>query len=162
MLYPAPGDKEACQETPVHSQKSPGGDSRGDDVERKQSGYEMKSFRVGKWLAIIFASMCVSHAALAVPGWKIIGWNNLGMHCMDDDYSIFSILPPYNTVDAQLIDNSGRLVTVLPTGVSVTYEAVADPDGSINRSSTGKSNFWDYSLILFGAALPSDTGLPGT
>jgi len=32
---------------------------------------------------------------------KLIGWNNLGMHCMDDDYSVFTILPPYNVVDAQ-------------------------------------------------------------
>lgn len=22
---------------------------------------------------------------------KLVGWNNLGMHCMDDDYSVFSI-----------------------------------------------------------------------
>jgi len=47
-------------------------------------------------------------SALAGNGtWTIIGWNNLGMHCMDDDYSIFSILPPYNTVDVQVIDNNG-------------------------------------------------------
>jgi hypothetical protein len=24
---------------------------------------------------------------------QILGWNNLGMHCMDSDYSVFSILP---------------------------------------------------------------------
>ena len=40
-------------------------------------------------------------------GWTLVGWNNLGMHCMDDDYSVFSILPPYNTIDAQLIDPDG-------------------------------------------------------
>ena len=53
-------------------------------------------------------------------------------------------------------------MTALPAGVTVTYEAVADPDGSINKTSIGKSNFWDYSLVLFGVALPLDTGLPGT
>ncbi len=106
--------------------------------------------------------MFIGNSAMAVPGWKIVGWNNLGMHCMDDDYAIFSILPPYNTVNAQLIDNNGRLVTALPAGVTVTYEAVADPDGSINKSSIGKSNFWDYSLVLFGVALPLDAGLAGT
>jgi len=26
---------------------------------------------------------------------------------MDEDYSVFSILPPYNTVDVQVIDNNG-------------------------------------------------------
>ncbi|MBC8127187.1 MAG: hypothetical protein H8M99_08610 [Gloeobacteraceae cyanobacterium ES-bin-144] len=90
----------------------------------------------------------------------LIGWNNLGMHCMDDDYSVFSILPPYNTIDAQLIDASGKLVKST-TGYTVTYEAIADPDGSINRSSIGKSTFWDHSQALFGAALPPETGLTG-
>ena len=33
----------------------------------------------------------------------LVSWNNLGMHCMDSDYSVFSILPPYNTIHAQLI-----------------------------------------------------------
>jgi hypothetical protein len=95
-----------------------------------------------------------------VSAQKIIGWNNLGMHCMDDDYSVFSILPPYNTVDCQLIDASGKLVRNT-SGLTVTYQAVADPDGSINRSSLGKSTFWDHSQALFGVALPAETGLTG-
>lgn len=111
--------------------------------------------------SIVFAAILLGASILQAANWKIIGWNNLGMHCMDDDYSVLSILPPYNTVDAQLIDSTGHLVTTLPTGLSVSYEAVADPDGSINQSSIGKSNFWDYSLILFGVALPAETGLAG-
>lgn len=90
----------------------------------------------------------------------LIGWNNLGMHCMDDDYSVFSILPPYNTFDAHLIDADGHLVTD-PTGIVVTYEAVADPDGSINTTAMGKTDFWDYTTDYFGVALPPDTGLTG-
>ena len=50
----------------------------------------------------------------ASPGgngrWTLIGWNNLGMHCMDEDYSVFSLLPPFNTIQAQLIDSNGSLV----------------------------------------------------
>ncbi len=94
----------------------------------------------------------------SAPAQKLIGWNNLGMHCMDDDYSVFSILPPYNTIDAQFINSSGDLVTS-DSGITVTYEAVADPDGSINRSSIGKSNFWTYSEAYFGVALAPDAGL---
>jgi hypothetical protein len=37
-------------------------------------------------------------------GWTLVGWNNLGMHCMDGDYAVFALLPPYNTIQAQLID----------------------------------------------------------
>ncbi len=37
-------------------------------------------------------------------GYVVVAWSELGMHCMDGkDYSIAAILPPYNTVHAQLI-----------------------------------------------------------
>ncbi len=100
--------------------------------------------------------LCLTASAAAQ---KLIGWNNLGMHCMDDDYSVFSILPPYNTLNCQLIDAQGRLVTNA-AGIVVTYEAIADPDGSINTTSVGKTNFWEYSLPLYGADLSADAGLP--
>jgi PKD repeat protein len=88
---------------------------------------------------------------------QILGWNNLGMHCMDSDYSVFSILPPYNTIEAQLIVG-GRLVTN-GAGYTVTYQAVADPAGSINKSSIGKGNWLQYAPQLFGA-VAGDQGLP--
>jgi hypothetical protein len=88
---------------------------------------------------------------------QILGWNNLGMHCMDSDYSVFSILPPYNTIDAQLIV-SGKLVTN-GSGYTVTYQAVADPDGSINQTSAGKGNWLEFTPLLYGA-VAADQGLP--
>lgn len=88
---------------------------------------------------------------------QLLGWNNLGMHCMDSDYSVFSILPPYNTIEAQLIVG-GRLMTN-GAGYTVTYEAVADPDGSFNSTSRGKGNFYDYVLPLYGAAVEPEFGL---
>lgn len=88
---------------------------------------------------------------------QILGWNNLGMHCMDSDYSVFSILPPYNTIDAQLIVN-GALVTA-SNGYTVTYQAVADPDGSINKTSAGKGNWMQYAAKLYGG-VAVDQGLP--
>ncbi len=102
-------------------------------------------------------------AALHAGGGKptLVAWNNLGMHCMDDDFSVFSLLPPYNTIDAQLIDASGHLVRSA-NGVRLTYEAVADPTGSINTTSAGKTTFWSNTLGLFGlASLPVDRGLAG-
>jgi hypothetical protein len=93
-------------------------------------------------------------------GWTLLAWNNLGMHCMDSDYSIFSILPPYNVLSAQLIDPNGKLVKN-SAGITVTYEAAIDPDGSINSTSANKTNFWDHVMSLFGASLPVDAGLAG-
>lgn len=90
------------------------------------------------------------------------------MHCMDSDYSVFSILPPYNTVNAQVIRSVGttssNMVTTLMTGadgVWITYEAVADSTLSINTTSVGKTNFWTYAQALYGTALAPDTGLTG-
>ena len=60
----------------------------------------------------------ISNAATST----ILGWNNLGMHCMDSDYSVFTVLPPYNTLEAQLIVG-GKLVTN-GAGYTVTYQAV--------------------------------------
>jgi len=90
----------------------------------------------------------------------LVGWNDLGMHCMDADYSVMAILPPYNTIHAQLVDSQGNLVTI-PNGITVTYEAVADPTGSINTTSIGKTNFWDFVIGLFGAGPAPDEGLAG-
>lgn len=101
----------------------------------------------------------------AIPlsaGYKLVAWNDLGMHCTDGvDYSVFGVLPPYNTVNVQLIDPDGKLVKN-PAGITVTYEAVADPAGSINTTSIGKTNFWTYVNALFGAQLAPDAGLAGS
>jgi hypothetical protein len=112
-------------------------------------------------LVLVISSISAMPHALAQSssGWKVVGWNNLGMHCMDADFSVFSILPPYNTIHAQVIDPTGNLVTD-PTGLSLTYEAVADPSGSINRTSVGKGNFWEFVHPLFGVQLAPDVGLP--
>jgi len=92
--------------------------------------------------------------------YTLIAWNDLGMHCVDGrDYSIFSILPPFNNLHAQLVNAStGKVVT---TGVVLTYEAIADATGSINTSSAGKTNFWKYVKPLYNAAPTPDVGLTG-
>jgi len=83
------------------------------------------------------------------------------MHCMDGkDYSIFAVLPPYNTIRAQLI-KTGSTAQLITSGVTLTYEAVADTGGSINTSSSNKTNFWTYAGALFLASLSQDVGLTG-
>lgn len=95
----------------------------------------------------------------SAASYTLLAWNDLGMHCMDGDFSVFSLLPPYNNLHAQLVNSStGRLVT---QGVTLTYEALADPDGSINSLSSTKTNFWQYAPALFGVDLPPDIGLTG-
>jgi hypothetical protein len=114
----------------------------------------VKRLTATHWGGLICGLAITANAA----GSTLLGWNNLGMHCMDSDFSVFSILPPYNTIEAQLIVN-GRLVTN-GAGYTVTYEAIADPDGSINTTSQGKGNFYQYTAMLYGA-VPVDMGLKG-
>ncbi|MBT4078554.1 MAG: hypothetical protein HOE78_18410, partial [Gammaproteobacteria bacterium] len=33
----------------------------------------------------------------------ILAANDLGMHCADQDFRVFSILPPYNVMNAQVL-----------------------------------------------------------
>ena len=90
--------------------------------------------------------------------YALLAWNDLGMHCVDGkDYSIMSILPPYNNLHAQLIDrSSGKQVS---SGVSLSYESLRDPSGSINTISSTKTNFWQYVRALYGGAPAPDHGL---
>jgi uncharacterized protein (TIGR03437 family) len=110
----------------------------------------------------LLLAMLLADACFAAGGsYTLIGWNDLGMHCMDGDYSVYTILPPYNTIHAQLVGPSGNLVTT-PVGMTVTYQAIADSTGSINTSSVGKTNFWQFVKSLFGAAVAPDAGLAGS
>ncbi len=98
--------------------------------------------------------------------YSLLAWNDLGMHCVDGkDYSVFSILPPYNNLHAQLVNKTtGKQVN---TGVTLTYESYADITvassdplyGSINTISSTKTNFWSYVKALFGAQPAPDHGL---
>jgi len=78
---------------------------------------------------------------LAPATYKLLAWSELGMHCMDGkDYSIFAVLPPYNVIHAQLVQ-MGEPPQRISSGVTITYEATADPTGSINTISSTKTNF---------------------
>lgn len=114
--------------------------------------------------SVVFAAVLIgggpADAAVAAAHWTVLGWNDLGMHCMDSDYSVFAILPPFNNVRAQVIDPAGHLVTG-SGGVHLSYEAMADPDGSINTTSIGKTGFWNFTVPLFGVTLTPDHGLAG-
>jgi hypothetical protein len=108
----------------------------------------------------------------------VLGANDLGMHCVDKEFSVFSILPPFNVVHAQVLE---RRLNQKPrvhdgTTVAVTYSAVADATGSINSTTLHmlndaavlksgawiyKTDFWEHAGALFGAELNPGEGLTG-
>ena len=94
----------------------------------------------------------------------VLAANDLGMHCMDREFSIFSILPPFNVVHTQIIlqDANGKPMLVSDADVTVSYGAIADPSGSINSRSIDKTDFWQYASNLFlGILLNEGEGLTG-
>lgn len=96
-----------------------------------------------------------STAVTPVTGeYKLIGWNDLGMHCMNESFANLAVLPPYNTLWAQLI-RQGPAPQIITEGVTIEYSIVD------NTYSAGKTDFWQYARALFGVDLPPDVGLTG-
>jgi PKD repeat protein len=90
----------------------------------------------------------------------LVGWTDVGLHEFDStDCSVYSLMPPYSTIQAQLV--SGGLLLTNPAGITVTYQAVADASGSINSTSQGKGNFYQNAAALYGKVLAPDAGLAG-
>ncbi|MEZ6096184.1 MAG: cytochrome c3 family protein [Pirellulaceae bacterium] len=86
--------------------------------------------------------------------YTVLAYNDLGMHCMNPDFSEMCILPPFNTLRAQVIkrDSSPDIVT---GDVTVRYSIPG------NTTSSNKTDFWEFAPDLFGVVLPDDIGLTG-
>lgn len=94
---------------------------------------------------------------------RVFAVNDLGMHCVDREFSVFSLLPPYNVVHAEVLRRRAVGLPSLIHGAKIrlTYDAVADARGSINSTSRLKTDFWAWAPLLFGVALPPGQGLAG-
>jgi hypothetical protein len=88
-------------------------------------------------------------------GTIVLAWNDLGMHCLNPRYDKDVILPPYNTLWAQVVVR-GNPPRVLTSGYRVSYSIVGNTY-SYGKRSYGQ--FWDNALALFGATLERDKGL---
>ncbi|MFA4985911.1 MAG: hypothetical protein WC712_04945 [Candidatus Brocadiia bacterium] len=84
----------------------------------------------------------------------VFGYNDLGMHCMNEDFSKIMVLPPYNTMHATVIQR-GPEPSFLMSGITVSYEI---PN---NTRSDNKTNFWTYAAAIFGHTVPVNIGLAG-
>ena len=94
--------------------------------------------------------------AADVSNYRLLAWNDLGMHCYNQDFSDLAVLPPYNTLWAQVV-LAGDPPQLVTSGIEVTY-VFTD-----NTYSVGKVNFWSYAQQLFSlpGPLPDNVGLKG-
>lgn len=129
---------------------------------------ERGSVRRGKWEGRVIggvfgAGVLVIALIVVLGGWAmqpgqntyvVLGYNELGMHCMNQDFSEMMILPPFNSIRAQVI-RRGVEPNILTSGVTLKYWVPG------NTHSSDKTNFWTYSQQLFGAPFAPDVGLAG-
>jgi hypothetical protein len=96
----------------------------------------------------------IQGTAAAAGNYVVLGWNNLGMHCYNKDFRDMAVLPPYNTLWAQVVQR-GNPPALVTSGITVSYSFQK------NTYSVGKTNFWTYAPALFGANLAPNIGLTG-
>jgi len=126
-------------------------------------------------------NVTVSPPVTSLGELQVLAANDLGMHCADLDYQVFSILPPYNVLHAQVVEKgtAGQLPRIVGDDeVSVYYRATSSPNdpaggGSLNTTSdltlggAAKSNFWKIdpatghtlAYLGYGTLYPYDAGL---
>ncbi|MCA9243458.1 MAG: hypothetical protein KDA32_05860 [Phycisphaerales bacterium] len=85
----------------------------------------------------------------------VVAYNDLGMHCMNEDFSEIAILPPYNNLRAQVIRRGSGPNVISEDEITLDY-SIAN-----NTRSADKTNFWKYAPALFGIAIPPNIGLGG-
>lgn len=93
-------------------------------------------------------------AAQTTSSYVVLGYNDLGMHCMNQDFSEICILPPYNNLHAQVLRRGGE-PSIITSGLTVRYGVPT------NTYSVGKTNFWTYVRALFGVSPAPNIGLTG-
>jgi hypothetical protein len=79
----------------------------------------------------------------------VLAWNDLGMHCDQDSYRYFMVLPPFNTIRAQVFADGD-----LKTKYTVSYAFAR------KSNSTLHTDFWTYAPS-FGYSLAPNVGLTG-
>lgn len=114
--------------------------------------------------AAVLGGLALGAAGLMVAGardpqaneYVVFAYNELGMHCMQSDFSEMMILPPFNNLRAQVIlKRTGEDPEIVTTGITLKYSLPS------NTHSADKCNFWSNSQGLLGVELPTDVGLGG-
>ena len=90
----------------------------------------------------------------------VLAWNDLGMHCLNPTYDEAVILPPYNTVWAQVIKR-GNPPEIVTDNLTLAYEIVNNTYsyGKTDNLGGDYAQFWDNVVDLFGVSLDHDKGL---
>ncbi len=101
------------------------------------------------------AALIGNRANLANTQYVVFAWNDLGMHCANPDYQTAVLLPPYNTLWAQVVKR-GNPPQVVTSGLTVEYKFT---NNTYSYGKSGFTQFWDNAKALFGVSLEKNKGL---
>jgi hypothetical protein len=120
--------------------------------------YQAASVASGATTTVNWA-LTKSYGNQTIPAAKmsyvILAWNDLGMHCDQNDYSYFMVLPPYNTLHAQVFRRGGEGAGLITSGVTVSYSFPKKTNSALH------TNFWAYAP-QYGFNVPTNVGISGT
>ncbi len=112
------------------------------------------------WSLFLLGS--VSSAQTLSPGpvsadgkYVLVGWNTLGMHCINGRFNDMCILPPANFIQATVIRRAGEEPQAVTQNMRITYEMPT------NQFVQNHTNFWQFVNPLFGVNLQPGIGLAG-
>jgi hypothetical protein len=88
-------------------------------------------------------------------GYVVLASCDIGMKCFQEDFSSFMILPPGNTLRAQVFYRDGEKATLVSSGVDVFYKI------NDNSTSADKTNFWEYAES-YGYNVEPNIGITGS
>ncbi len=94
-------------------------------------------------------------SAVTTP-YVAFAWNDLGMHCMNSDFSEIMVLPPFNTLHTQVLRRGEEPDIIRGTDAAVRYFIPS------NTHSADKTNFWEYPQALLGGPLTPEVGVTGS
>jgi hypothetical protein len=109
-------------------------------------------------IGVLFLFVLFLHFQSYSQNYVLVGWNDLGMHCSNKNFSKVVVLPPFNNVSSQLILRSpSQSPQIVTSGFTIEYSI---PN---NTYSVGKTDFWTYAQQLFGLPNPlaPNIGLTG-
>jgi hypothetical protein len=100
----------------------------------KSQGFQKERIKMRK-KTLILAAVVLVIVAVVITGaaslvsarqgttgtYKVLAWNDLGMHCACPGAQYFLILPPFNTIRAQVLLFGANDPTVVSSGVTVSY-----------------------------------------
>jgi hypothetical protein len=81
-----------------------------------------------KVILTLAAVLLAATTSTAATSYKVIANNDLGMHCACPTFAGFLLLPPFNTVRAQVIQYGGDKPIIVNSGVTVSYSFAEEND----------------------------------